>query len=146
MSIIEGYCSPISVAGGQNISFHISSQLNFRLEFVCLSEAETEKMIIVGGIQNIFPAGVYPTPLRANETGCNWPSLLLITIPTFWNSGTSMELQWGHPNSTWKHQLGLIGSLMLEYHPAGSCQFAGDCPDGNDAICFGFLALIKPLS
>ena len=48
------------------------------------------------------------------------------------------------PNLARKHQPCLIGLLMLEYHPAGSCQFSCNSPDGDDAIGFGFFAFIKP--
>ncbi len=34
---------------------------------------------------------------------------------------------------------------MLEHHPGGSCQFPGDGPDGNNAICFGLFTFIETL-
>ena len=33
---------------------------------------------------------------------------------------------------------------MLEHHPAGSCQFPCDGPDGDNAIRFGLFSLIEP--
>ena len=34
---------------------------------------------------------------------------------------------------------------MLEHHPACSCQFPGNGPDGDNAIRFGLLSFIEPL-
>jgi hypothetical protein len=80
---IEAYATPRSVAPGETISFHVSSQVgDYRLEI--LRDANVKTVVhtspILHGIR-------YAIASNAWELGAGWPTSYALQIPADWSSG-----------------------------------------------------------
>src|SRR5262249_41186340 len=80
---IRVYAGRTSVAQGEAITFHVSTDLpDFSLRIYRFG-AQVELVDEVPGL-----AGhLYPTPDDAYAHGCGWPAALTYTIPLHWRSG-----------------------------------------------------------
>ncbi|TWU17342.1 N,N-dimethylformamidase beta subunit [Novipirellula galeiformis] len=80
---VLGYANQVSVAAGEEISFHVSASgdaFDMRVERV---GAERTKVLEKSQIA----CATHPIPDRASSHGCNWPAALTITVPPDWASG-----------------------------------------------------------
>ncbi|MBX3180429.1 MAG: hypothetical protein KF886_24025 [Candidatus Hydrogenedentes bacterium] len=80
---IEGYAGQLSVAPGEEVSFHVSSgATKFEAEIVRLG-AENETV----WIGKDLPGQAHPIPENASSHGCQWPESFRVTVPAEWRSG-----------------------------------------------------------
>ena len=82
-SFIHGYPGKRSYVAGEDVSFHLSSNLtDVEIEIARIG-AETE---VVWSKKQI-PVGEHAVPKNASSHGCEWPSALAVKIPASWTSG-----------------------------------------------------------
>ncbi|MDP2323955.1 MAG: hypothetical protein Q8N51_07995, partial [Gammaproteobacteria bacterium] len=80
---IEGYAGQLSVAPGEEVTFHVSTgAAKFDVEIVRLG-AENESV----WIQKDIPGQAHPVPENASSHGCQWPESFRVTVPAEWRSG-----------------------------------------------------------
>ncbi len=80
---ILAYPGASSVAQGQTITFHVSTDLqdyDFRVYRFGADVAVVDQIMKL-------PGRLYPTPTDASTAGCGWPAALSFTIPLHWRSG-----------------------------------------------------------
>ncbi|WP_442507052.1 N,N-dimethylformamidase beta subunit family domain-containing protein [Novipirellula sp. SH528] len=80
---VLGYANQVSVAAGEEISFHVSASgdaFDMRVERV-----GAERTTVLEKSQ--IACATHPIPDRASSHGCNWPAALTITVPKDWASG-----------------------------------------------------------
>lgn len=80
---LDGYTAPLSVQAGDEIGFHISTNVNmFSLE---ISRVGAERLVVWH--RDGLHGREYPIPEDASSHGCRWPSALQIVVPNAWPSG-----------------------------------------------------------
>ncbi|WP_253159956.1 N,N-dimethylformamidase beta subunit family domain-containing protein [Stieleria tagensis] len=80
---ILGYADQVSVAAGEELSFHVSgSGQSFDLVLERVG-AERSKVFE----KTKIACAAHPIPDRASSHGCNWPAAVTITVPRDWTSG-----------------------------------------------------------
>jgi N,N-dimethylformamidase len=85
---LEGYCTPLSVAPGQRIDFHLSSdQANVSLEYFRLKRQADGGFGLPVASATITEVPTKPISENAYQTGCNWSSDVSLNVPTDWRSG-----------------------------------------------------------
>lgn len=83
MAFIEGYADAISVAAGEEIGLHISTDAEqFDIE-IYREGAESRLMVRIEGL----PGALHPVPAEAYARGCGWPAAHRLAIPADWPSG-----------------------------------------------------------
>ncbi len=81
--MLEAYCWPLSVAPGEPVGMHVSSDTGtFDVE-VARDGARHDVVWAALGV----PAGNHPTPEDASSQGCDWPAASEIPIGHDWRSG-----------------------------------------------------------
>jgi hypothetical protein len=80
---VTGYCWPQSVGPGEQVALHLSS---------AGGRAVAVEVARVGAVREVVwadtvPAGDHPTPPRADESGCDWPAAVALTVDPEWRSG-----------------------------------------------------------
>ncbi len=81
--MLEAYCWPLSVAPGESVSLHVSTDLpSFDVE-VTRDGAEP----VTVWTARRLAAGHHPTPENASSNGCGWPAALEIPVGVDWPSG-----------------------------------------------------------
>jgi hypothetical protein len=80
---LEGYISATSIAPGDKISFHVSSDVSaaVRIEIFEVRQPSLAPVFV-----DCADARHYDTPPRAYETGCGWPPFYTLEIPLHWPS------------------------------------------------------------
>jgi hypothetical protein len=80
---IEGYAGQLSVAPGEDVTFHVSTgAAKFSVEIVRVG-AEEESV----WSRKEVPGREYPVPEEASSRGCLWPESFRVSIPKEWRSG-----------------------------------------------------------
>jgi hypothetical protein len=83
MAFIEGYANRISVAPGDSIAFHVSTDApQFKIE-VLRDGAEPTVLTTVEAVKGVQHA----IPAEAWANGCAWPAAHTLVIPAEWSSG-----------------------------------------------------------
>ncbi len=80
---ILGYANQVSVAPGEEISFHVSASGKAFDMVVERVGAERTKVLEKSRIA----CATHPIPDLASSHGCDWPAALTITVPPDWASG-----------------------------------------------------------
>jgi hypothetical protein len=83
---IDGYCWPLSVPPGDNVSFMISGHGMSSVVFSRHTSISTAVDAIVMGNRS-FVATAQDVPLHASRTGCGWQETFALTVPPSWPSG-----------------------------------------------------------
>ena len=83
MAFIEGYPNRISVAQGEELAFHVSSDAK---EFALEITREGPQPKVMASIPSL-KSTLCPVPENAWANGCNWPEAHRFTIPREWPSG-----------------------------------------------------------
>jgi hypothetical protein len=81
--MLEAYCWPRSVAPGEPVGLHLSTDASAVDIEVAREGVEREIVWSASGSQGVL----HPTPDDAAENGCAWPSALQIPTETRWRSG-----------------------------------------------------------
>lgn len=84
--MIQGYCWPLSVSPGENISFMISAGGSCVATF----SRHTSRSSLVDSFymtDKEFSAAVQPTPPDSWSIGCGWSETFEFNIPLQWESG-----------------------------------------------------------
>lgn len=80
---IEGYANQLSVAAGEEIGFHISTNIkSYSVKIYRIGLAQ--KLV---WSDNELHGKQYPVPENATSHGCGWPVQFSLTIPKSWKSG-----------------------------------------------------------
>jgi hypothetical protein len=80
---IEGYAGHLSVASGEDVTFHVStSGSTFEAEIVRLG-AENETV----WTRKDIAGSAHPVAENASSQGCAWPEAFRVTVPGEWRSG-----------------------------------------------------------
>ena len=80
---VEGYTGQLSVAPGEDVTFHVSSGAKkFNVEIARLGAKDK----VVWWRKGV-PGQAYPVPEFASSKGCDWPEALRIKIPNDWQTG-----------------------------------------------------------
>lgn len=80
---VLGYASQVSVAAGEEISFHVSgSGKTFDMS---VERVGGQRIKVLEKSQ--IACAVHAIPDRASSHGCNWPVALTINVPRDWTSG-----------------------------------------------------------
>ena len=80
---IEGYANQLSVAAGEEIDFHISTNIkSYSVKIYRIGLAQ--KLV---WSDNELHGKQYPVPENATSHGCGWPVQFSLTIPKSWESG-----------------------------------------------------------
>ena len=92
---IEGYADQLSVRAGDDIAFHISSDVETYALEISRVGADRQPVWVQDGLKGTR----HPAPDNAATHGCGWPSSLRLTVPESWNSGYySVTMQGTDPN------------------------------------------------
>ncbi len=80
---VEGYTGQLSVAPGEDVTFHVSTGAQkFSVEIKRVGATSD----VVWSKENI-PGRTHPVPESASSRGCAWPEAFRVTIPKDWRSG-----------------------------------------------------------
>ena len=80
---IEGYAGQLSVAPGEEVTFHVSTgAAKFDVEIVRLG-AQKETV----WSRKDVPGQAHPVPENASSGGCQWPESFRVPVPKEWRSG-----------------------------------------------------------
>ena len=80
---IEGYAGQLSVAPGEDVTFHVSTGASkFDAEITRLG---AENVSVWS--QKDIPGEAHPVPEKASSHGCGWPETFRVSVPADWRSG-----------------------------------------------------------
>lgn len=80
---IEGYTNPASVVPGEQIAFHISSDIpRYSIE---IARIGADRQVV--WLKQNLTGQSYPAAENASTHGCNWPAALKLTVAGDWPSG-----------------------------------------------------------
>lgn len=80
---IEGYAGQLSVAPGEEVTFHVSTGASrFSAEITRLGATDESVWT-----QKDIPGQAHAIPENASSHGCQWPESFRVTIPAEWKSG-----------------------------------------------------------
>ena len=80
---IEGYADQLSLQPGEQIGFHISTDLvSYSVE---IAREGAERVIV--WTKDRVPGAKHAAPANAATHGCNWPQTLALRVPSDWKSG-----------------------------------------------------------
>lgn len=89
---LYGYTDILSVAPGEQIGFHVSTNVSkYDME---IARIGSERQIVWS--KNDLPGVEYPIPDHASSHGCRWPQAFNLTVPKSWPSGYYGALLHGH--------------------------------------------------
>ncbi|MFN0146864.1 MAG: N,N-dimethylformamidase beta subunit family domain-containing protein [Dehalococcoidia bacterium] len=84
---VQGYCSPLSVAPGETVRFHVSALAPYDVSFLRLkqqAEGEVGAVVATGARQG---GGFKPSPSEAWAEGCGWSPSFSWTVPAGTRTG-----------------------------------------------------------
>jgi hypothetical protein len=84
---LEGYCSPLSAAPGENVSFMVSSPSAYEVTFSRFQRQGDQNAAIPMTAPQAEAAGLQGLPAQAWANGCGWSSSFDLRIPPAWPSG-----------------------------------------------------------
>lgn len=89
---LYGYTDTLSVAPGEQIGFHVSTNVSkYDME---IARIGAERQIVWS--KDDLPGAEYPIPGHASSHGCRWPQAFKLTISKSWPSGYYGALLHGH--------------------------------------------------
>jgi len=80
---IEGYAGQLSVAPGEDVTFHVSTGVS-RFEAEITRLGATDESVWT---RKDIPGQAHAIPENASSHGCQWPESFRVTIPAEWKSG-----------------------------------------------------------
>jgi hypothetical protein len=83
MAFIEGYADQTSVAPGETLAFHVSTDAP---AFRIVISREGLDTSVVHRVDDV-PGHEYPVPPMAYAEGCDWPAGYRLEVPRSWRSG-----------------------------------------------------------
>lgn len=83
MAYIEGYADAVSVAAGESIALHVSTDAG-RFDLEVYREG-TRPLLLAG--DGPIPCDLHPAPDEAYAEGCGWPVAYRLHVPADWPSG-----------------------------------------------------------
>jgi hypothetical protein len=86
-SLLEGYCFPLSVFPGENITFMVSSPSAYQITFVRFKRHDAQHDAIPVAAPVPRPGGVQPVQPDAWANGCGWTASFNFQVPVDWASG-----------------------------------------------------------
>jgi hypothetical protein len=88
MPVIEGYCTPLSVAPGENIDFRMSTGADaFTVTFMLLRQQADGSLGIPMSNPLLVQGKLKNTPDAAYENDCGWDTDFSLVVPVDWASG-----------------------------------------------------------
>jgi N,N-dimethylformamidase len=88
MPVIEGYCSPLSVAPGEKIDFRMSTGADaFTVTYMRLKQQADGSLGIPTSNPFLVQGRLKDTPNAAYETDCGWETDFSLVVPANWSSG-----------------------------------------------------------
>ncbi len=84
---IEGYATPLSVAPGAQVEFHISSRCDYQVQVARYHRQADQNAPIAMTSATQLPAIVQGVPSQPWANDCGWSSPYQLQIPSGWTSG-----------------------------------------------------------
>jgi hypothetical protein len=87
MGNIEGYCTPISVAPGEAITFRVSAEFSYQATCMRLKQQADGKVGKAMAETFVLDANIQTAPPDAWQNGCGWQPAFTLKVPAGWPSG-----------------------------------------------------------
>jgi hypothetical protein len=84
---VVGYCTPLSVAPGETVSFSASAREDYKVRYLRLKPQADGSSGVAMGDAITISGGVQPTPAEAWQSGCGWKTSFSLNVPDDWRSG-----------------------------------------------------------
>jgi hypothetical protein len=86
-SVLEGYCTPLSVRPGEPIEFKVSGSCDYEVTYIRLKQQDDGGLGVAMTAAFSLNADIKSIPQEPWKNGCGWQTSFALDVPADWPSG-----------------------------------------------------------